>query len=187
MTFDFETEVSLTQADLEDDERRWNTTRWYAVYTRSRHEKLVDRELNKKGIETFLPLRKVMHHWSDRKKIIEEPLFKGYLFVHTSLHNRLTILNTVGAVCLVGRSMAEPLEVPEKELFAVRRFVEKEIQIDPFPYLKIGERVYIRSGPFKGVEGFVVRKDKHCRLVISLDLLMQSVSIQIDEACVEAG
>ena len=173
-----------TLTDSEAYEKKWNTTHWYALYTRSRHEKYVDQELNKKGIETFLPLRRVMHHWSDRRQIIEEPLFKGYLFVRIPLSNRFNVLNTVGAVNFVGIS-AGPLEVPERELMTVRQFIEQEIQIDPFPYLKEGDRVYVRSGPFKGVEGFIVRKDKHCRLVISLDLLMQSISIEIDQASVE--
>lgn len=158
---------------------------WFALYTKSRHEKLVDRELQKKGLETFLPLRKVTRDWSDRKKIIEEPLFKGYLFVHMPLKERFTVLNTVGAVRFIGKSAGEPVAVPEKELLTVRQFIEQEIQIDPFPYLKEGDKVYVRSGPFKGAEGFIVRKDRHCRLVISLDMLMQSVSVVIDEACIE--
>ncbi len=164
---------------------KWNTSHWFAVYTKSRHEKLLDRELSRKGIEVFLPVRKIMSHWSDRRKMIEEPLFKGYLFVRMPLSQRWTVLNTTGAVCFVGKSAAEPLEVSEIDILTVRRFIEEQIQVDPFPYLKAGDRVYIRSGPFKGVEGFIVRKDKHCRLVISLHLLMQSISIQIDEACVE--
>jgi transcription antitermination factor NusG len=159
--------------------------KWFALYTRSRHEKLLHRELAKKGIDSFLPLRKVMRHWSDRKKMIEEPLFKGYLFVRIPWTQRLDVLNSVGAVRFIGPRPSDPLEVPDKELEAIRRFVSEDIQVDPFPYLKAGEKVYVRSGPFKGAEGFVVRKDKHCRLVISLDMLMQSVSIQIDEACVE--
>lgn len=163
----------------------WNVERWYALYTRSRHEKLVHRELQKKGIESFLPLRRVMRRWSDRRKIIEEPLFKSYLFVHIPWRERWDILKTVGAVRFVGHKMSEPLEVPERELAIIRKFVECDIQVDPFPYLKEGQRVYVRSGRFKGAEGFIVRKDSHCRLVISLDLLMQSVSIQIDSACVE--
>ena len=171
--------------NLLEGEEKWNALRWVALYTRSRHEKLVERELLKKGIETFLPLRKVTRDWSDRKKIIEEPLFKSYLFVRLPLKERWTVLNTTGAVRFVGKSAAEPLEVPEKELLTVKRFIEEEIQMDPFPYLKEGTRVYVRSGPFKGAEGFIVRKDNHCRLVISLDLLMKSVSIIVDEACIE--
>lgn len=163
---------------------KWHALRWFALYTRSRHEKLVHEELLKKGIETFLPLRKVTRHWSDRKKIIHDPLFPGYLFVRTPLINRFTVLNTVGAIRLVGKP-SDPLEVPEQELVAIQHFMEQDIEMDPFPYLKEGQRVYVRSGPLKGVEGFIVRKDKHCRLVISLDLLTQSTSVVIDEACIE--
>ena len=166
------------------DEKKWCATRWFAVYTRSRHEKVAERELHKKGIDTFLPLRKIVRQWSDRKKTIEEPLFKGYLFVRAALSERFNVLNAVGVVRFVTQG-AEPAEIPEKELLAIRRFTEEDIQVDPFPYLKQGERVYVRSGPFKGAEGFVVRKDNHCRLVISLDMLMQSVSVLIDQACVE--
>lgn len=164
---------------------KWNALKWYALYTKSRHEKLVRGELEKKGLETFLPLREVTRQWSDRKKVIEEPLFQGYLFVKMPLRERWTVLNTTGAVRLIGKSAADPVEVPESDLLAIRRFLEQDIVINPFPYLKAGERVYVRSGPFKGVEGFIVRKDNHCRLVISLDLLMQSISIQIDQAAVE--
>lgn len=177
--------VSSQPHSLLEGGEKWNALRWFALYTKSRHEKLVQRELQKKGVETFLPLRKVTRDWSDRKKIIEEPLFQGYLFVRMPLKERWTVLNTAGAVRLIGRSAADPIEVPEKELWVVRKFVEEEIQVDPFPYLKEGERVYVRSGAFKGAEGFIVRKDRHCRLVISLDMLMKSVSVIIDQACIE--
>ena len=166
-------------------EQKLSAAKWFALCTRSRHEKFVDQQLRKKGVETFLPLRRLTRHWSDRTKIIEDPLFKGYLFTHVALCDRLAVLNTAGVVGFVGRGRLEALEVPEKDLWAVRRFLEEEIQMDPFPYLREGERVYIRSGPLKGAEGFIVRKNKHCRLVISLDLLMQSVSVEIDQACVE--
>lgn len=161
-----------------------NNEKWFALYTRSRHEKLVHQELQKKGIETFLPLRKITRHWSDRVKKVETPLFSGYLFVHTSLDNRFDILNTRGSVRFVSFNSL-PVPVSEKELAAVRCFLEEKISVDPFPYLSEGDRVYVRSGPMKGVEGFIVRKDRHTRLVISLDLLMQSISVAIDEALVE--
>jgi transcription antitermination factor NusG len=177
------TVYSALPAALELPEK-WKTAHWFALYTKGRHEKLVQSELQKKGIEAFLPLRKITRQWSDRKKLIEEPLFKSYLFVHAPLVERWTILNTTGVVSFVGKK-SDPAEVPETEILAVRRFMDSEIQVDPFPYLKEGQRVYVRSGPFKGVEGFVVRKDRHCRLVVSLNVLMQSISIQIDEACIE--
>ncbi len=162
----------------------WDEKRWYALYTRSRHEKLVDGELQKKGIETFLPVRKVFRHWSDRVKEIEIPIFAGYLFVRIPLKYKLEVLKTRGSVHFVTFNTF-PLAIPEKELDAVRRFITEEISIDPYPYLGAGDRVYVRSGPLKGIEGFIVRKDKHTRLVISLDLLLQSISVQIDEALVE--
>ena len=162
-----------------------STAFWYVLYTRSRYEKLANQELVRKGISTFLPLRRVTRHWSDRRKIIEEPLFRGYLFVHIPIRERLAVLKTSGVVGFVGKPKLNPVKIPEQEILFVRRLVEQEIQIDPFPYLKNGNRVYIRSGPFKGIEGFIIRKDKHCRLVISLNLLRQSLSIQVDAACVE--
>ncbi|MCB9799898.1 MAG: UpxY family transcription antiterminator [Candidatus Omnitrophica bacterium] len=158
---------------------------WYALYTKSRHEKLTYRELSKKGIESFLPIRQLKRQWSDRSKTIEEPLFPGYLFVRIPPTEKKNVLMTAGSVCLVGRSAGEPVAIPENEILTVKRFVAEEIQIDPFPYLRSGQRVRVRSGIFKGVEGFIVRKEKNCRLVISLDLLMQSVSTEIDSACVE--
>ena len=171
--------------DFREDEKRGKAACWYALYTRSRHEKFVDLELTRRGVRSFLPLRRVTRDWSDRRKIIEQPLFQGYLFVHISIRECLSILKIKGAVRFVGRSLLNPTTVPESDITSIQRFIEQEIEVDPFPYIKEGARVYVRSGPFKGIEGFVVRKDKHCRLVISLNLLMQSVSIQIDQACVE--
>ena len=162
----------------------WDESHWYALHTKSRHEKVVEEGLRKKGIETFLPLRTITRHWSDRVKQIEEPIFKGYLFVQIPLRKRLEVLQTHGSVRLIGFN-DQPVPVSEKELDAVRRFVQEEISVDPYPYLAAGNRVYIRSGPLRGVEGFIVRKDRHTRLVISLDLLFQSISVEVDVALVE--
>jgi len=162
----------------------WDQSNWYALQTRSRHEKLVDWELQRKGIETFLPLKRITRRWSDRSKKIELPVFSGYLFTRIALKNRLQVLQARGSVRLVGFN-SWPVPVPEKALEAVRKFLNEEIAIDPFPYLSEGDRVYVRSGPFKGVEGFIVRKDRNTRLVVSLDLLLQSISVTIDEALVE--
>ena len=176
---------SIEPVSVLENPAQGTALKWYAIYTKSRHEKLVAREFEKKGIEYFLPLRKIQRQWSDRKKTVEEPLFKGYLFVHIPWGKRVNVLSAVGVVHFVGHQADKAVEILEKELWAVRKFVEEDIPVDPFPYLKTGERVYIRSGPFKGVEGFIVRKDRHCRLVISLDQLMQSVSVEVDEASVE--
>lgn len=157
---------------------------WYALYTRSRHEKSVDEFLRRKRIETFLPLRKIRRKWSDRIKQIEEPLFKGYLFVHTAYKDRLEILRTKGVVRFVGFGLF-PSIVPEASLFALKRFIEEDMEVDPFPYLREGDPVVVCSGPFRGVEGFLTYRKGKYRLVISLDLIEQSASIEIDAACVE--
>jgi len=168
-----------------DSGRLWNVPHWFALYTRSRHEKLVQHELHKKGIQSFLPLRRIIRNWSDRRKLIEMPLFSSYIFIHTPLSERLNVLTTTGVVRFLGLP-SRPVPIRESDIQAVRRFVEQEIDVDPFPYLKEGMKVYVKSGPFKGIEGFIVRKDNHCRLVVSLDVLMQSISVEIDQACIEA-
>ena len=157
---------------------------WYALYARSRHEKVVDDLLRRKGIETFLPVRKIKRRWSDRVKLIEEPLFKGYLFVHAPLRRRIEILQTKGVVRFIGHGPL-PTPVQDKDLMAIRTFMENDIAVDPFPYLKEGQRVVVSTGPFRGVEGFLVLKKTKYRLVISLDLIMQSASIEVDAAMVE--
>ncbi len=157
---------------------------WYALHTRSRHEKVVDDLLTRKKVETFLPLRHIKRRWSDRIKEVSEPIFKGYLFVHAPLVRRVEILQTMGVVRFIGFGKI-PSMVPDKELDALRRFMAEDIEVDPFPYLKEGHRVVVRTGPFQGVDGFLVYKKNKYRLVISLDLITQSASIEIDSAAVE--
>ena len=158
---------------------------WLAVRTRSRFEHVVATELEKKGIESFLPLRRVIRRWSDRRKLIDEPLFRGYVFLRAPEESRLRALRTAGVVSFVGQSAADPWEVPEPEMQALQRFVAERLRIDPFPYLKAGQRVYVRSGPLRGIEGFIVRKNSRCRLVVSVEMMMQSVAVEVDESSVE--
>ena len=158
---------------------------WYALYTKSRHEKFIQNELNKRSIESFLPVRVLRKHWSDRTVSIEEPLFKSYLFVKTDLLNRCAVLKAKGAVRFVAAG-AQPISISECIIEALKTAVREDIPLDPFPYLKQGDRVYVRSGLFKGTEGFIVRKDgKKSRLVISIDALMTSVSVEIDAGLAE--
>lgn len=179
-------ELSLFQSSTRElVEGNSSQDRWHALYTRSRHEKIVTRELAKHKIETFLPLRKIKRHWSDRVKLIEEPLFHGYVFTRIPISKKITVLNTYGAVSFVHFGPNLPAIIPEKDIFALKQFSEQDLPMDPFPYLKEGQRVYIRSGVFKGVEGFIVRKNNQCRLVISVDVLQQSVSVEVDQASVE--
>jgi len=159
--------------------------KWYALYTKSRHEKFIDSELKKRRIESFLPLRNIKRRWSDRTVTIEEPLFKSYLFVKTGVLNSREVLKTKGAVKFVSAG-AQPVPIQENVILSLRNAVQNNMALDPFPYLSQGDRVIVRSGIFKGIEGFILRKDdKKCRLVISIDALMASVSVEVDSCLVE--
>lgn len=158
---------------------------WLAVRTRSNFEKLTAAELEKKSIEVFLPLRRVTRRWSDRRKLIDEPLFRSYVFLRAPEEDRLRVMRTTGVVRFVGTSTRYPWQVGQKEMEALRRFVDERLLIDPYPYLKAGQRVYVRSGPLAGIEGFIVRKNSKCRLIVSVEMMMQSVSVEVDESTVE--
>lgn len=176
--------IVLTQERLvrtSQTQEDWTTPFWFAVYTKSRHEKCLHSELSKKKIPSFLPLRKIKRQWSDRVQTVEEPLFKSYLFVHAPLSQRLDVLNLQGAVSFVGK----PSKISETDILNIQRLVSEDMTIDPFPYLRVGEKVYIRSGPLKGLEGFILRKNGRCRLILSIETLEQSVSVEVDESIVE--
>jgi transcription antitermination factor NusG len=162
----------------------WETPYWYAVYTRSRHEHKVKIQLDDRGIENFLPLYKRISQWKDRRKEIQTPLFPGYVFVRIPLLEKLEVLKTHGAVYLV-RDGQFPLSIPEESIFSVRRFVEEGLKCDPHPYLRIGQKVRIVDGPLSGIEGILVRKKNQRLLVVSIDLIQRSVSVEIETWRVE--
>lgn len=162
----------------------WLTPSWYAVYTRSRHEQAVKKELDHKGIEGFLPLFNKISQWKDRRKMVQVPLFPGYLFVKIPLVTRLEVLKAFGVVGLVGDGWA-PLSIPEEQILAVHKFIETGLQGDPHPYIALGQRVRIVDGPLSGVEGILVRKKNLSRLVLSIDLIQRAVSVEIDSWKIE--
>jgi transcription elongation factor/antiterminator RfaH len=158
---------------------------WYALYTRPRHEKQVRDDLSSRRIEAFLPTYKVRRRWSDRYKLVEEPLFKNYLFVNVDYDRRYyDALMPYGAVSFV-MCDGKPALIPENEIDAVRRLVTSDLPYDPHPYLKVGRRVRVRSGPLEGCEGILTRKKGLARLVLSVNLLQQSVCAEVDAHCVE--
>jgi len=156
-------------------------TAWYALYTRSRFEKKLLFELTQRSIEVFLPMREVLSRWKDRRKRIWMPLFPGYIFIHhvNTPTNRYRILNLPGAVRFVGREgHAEP--VPDEQIIAVRRFLEASISVDPYPYLRVGNRVEVMAGPLCGIQGILVQKKGKFRFVLQVDLIRQAISVEID-------
>jgi len=159
--------------------------RWYALYTKSRHEKSIHLELAKRNMESYLPLRKIKRRWSDRTMIVEEPLFKSYVFVKMYLENKTDVLRAKGAVRFV-TIQGKPVPIADTVMNSLKNILSHEIALDPFPYLDTGMRVSVRGGIFKGVEGYVIRKDrKRCRVVISVDALKVSLSIEVDACLVE--
>lgn len=156
---------------------------WYAVYTRSRHEKSSTKLLQQKGFKVYLPEKHISRKWSDRTKKLDLPLFPGYTFIRAVTTDKENILATRGVVRILG--MYPPTPVPDEQILTLRRFEGHEVTIDPFISLTEGNMVRVKRGPFKGAAGILVRKDRHHRLVVSLKILMQSASVEIDALDVE--
>jgi len=159
---------------------------WFALYTRARHEKQVHRELVNRGIEAFLPTFKVRRRWSDRYKVIEEPLFKNYLFVNIvdleqGYSDTLRHYGAVSFLTVAGKLAT----IPAVEIDGIRRLVESDLSYGPHPYLKAGRKVRVRSGPLEGCEGLLVRRKGLSRFVLNLNLLQQSVCAEVDADVVE--
>ena len=152
---------------------------WFAVYTRSRHEKMVASKLAEKQVEVFLPLRNVLRRWKDRRKEVAMPLFSGYVFVRIPSSSRLSVLQTPGVVQILSEG-GKPMPIPEDQIAAIERLVESGLTYDPYPYLKEGTFVRVIRGPLQGVEGILLEKRKKHLLVLSVDLIQQSAALQVD-------
>ena len=153
---------------------------WYAIRTRSRHEKIVADQLEKQSIESFLPLVRSTRKWSDRKKEVELPLFSGYSFARLALYSpdRLRVLRTHGVAGFVGvRGLGIP--VPEKQIESLRTLLANRIPMTDRPFLQVGQRVRIRGGALDGIEGILAAQDER-NLVISVEPIHRSLSVCID-------
>src|ERR1700729_575012 len=171
---------NLSQID-EDVE---NSANWWAVYTRHQHEKAVAQVLSTKGFEVFLPLYASVRRWKDRSKVLSLPLFPCYVFVRGGLDRRLQVVTTPGVHMILFHGEQVAI-IPEAEIQAVRRAVEGPFRVEPHPFLKCGERVRVTRGSLEGVEGILIRKKNLYRLVLSVDMMAQSVAVEIDATDVE--
>ena len=158
--------------------------RWYAAQTCANHEKRVQEQLRQRAVDAYLPVYASMRRWKDRRVSLDLPLFPGYVFVRLALRDRLPVLQTPSMVRLVGFG-GQPAPLPDQEIEALRLGLSRELRIEPHPFLKVGHRVRVKSGPFQGLEGILVRKKNISRFVISLDLIMRSVAVEIDTAWLE--
>jgi transcription antitermination factor NusG len=157
---------------------------WWAVYTRHQHEKCLAEMLSLKGFEVFLPLYDSTRRWKDRKKVVSIPLFPSYLFVRGSLDRKLQILTTPGVHMILHRGQQVAV-IPEDEINAIHRVVNGTHRVEPHPYLQCGMRVRVVYGPLEGVQGILVRKKNLCRLILSVDMLAQSVAVEVNADYVE--
>lgn len=152
--------------------------RWYALYLRSRHEKIVDQRLREKGVETLLPLIEEVRQYSDRKKRVLEPLFRGYLFVRMDLKSGLQVVQTEGVVRIVCTGV-RPAPIPENQIEWIRIATGCPSMIHRESCLAVGESVRIAAGPFAGIEGSILRQKDSLRVVVTVDCIGQGVSIEI--------
>lgn len=157
---------------------------WWALYTRHQHEKVVAEMLSTKGFEVFLPLYESTRRWKDRTKLLSLPLFPCYLFVRGGFDRRLQVMTTPGIHMILTRG-EEIAVIPDQEIEAIQRALDGACNVEPHPFLRCGMRVRVIRGALEGVQGILVRKKNLLRLVLSVDMLAQSVSVEVHASDVE--
>lgn len=157
---------------------------WWALYTRHQHEKTVADMLSAKGFEIFLPLYDSVRRWKDRRKLLSLPLFPGYVFVRGGRERRLQVVSTPGVFSILSHG-DRFATIPDDEIEGIRKTVAGRYRVEPHPFLKCGDRVRVTRGTLEGVEGILVRKKNIYRLVLSVEMLAQSVGVEIDASDVQ--
>src|SRR5580704_11518671 len=157
---------------------------WYALYTCPRHEKRVVQQIEQHRISCFLPLYRSVRRWKDRRKELELALFPGYVFVRIALRDRLQVLQIPSVVRFVGFNGC-PVPLPENEMASLMTGLSSGVRAEPHPYLTVGRSVRVKYGPLAGTHGILVRRKEKFRVVLSLDLIMRSVAVEVDESDIE--
>jgi transcription antitermination factor NusG len=158
-----------------------NNHSWFALQIRSRWEGTTAGLLRGKGLETLLPTCSTKRKWSDRFKVVESPLFPGYVFCRFDVHNRLPVLITPGVLSVVGRGKT-PVAVDDAEIHSIQAAMRSGIHMEPWPYVEIGERVRIKDDVLDGMEGILASFKGSHRVVISVTLLRRSVALELDRS-----
>jgi len=156
-----------------------NAPRWFAACTSHHHEKYVNRQLIERHITSFLPLYRHSRKWTDRRKVVDLPLFPGYIFVHIAERDRVRVLELAGVarfITLQGR----PVPLEDHEIESLRSGLEGGVIAEPHPLLCVGSRVRVVRGSMTGLEGILVRKKNGTRVVVSLRAIMRSIALEID-------
>ena len=157
---------------------------WYAAYTHSRHEKKVAQLLEERGIEHFLPIYHSLRQWKDRRKELDLVLFPGYIFARIDSGGKLRVLQLPGVVRFVSFN-GQPAPLASDDIDALRNALQHGLHAEHHPYLTAGRRVKVVRGPLAGARGVLLRLKTNCRIVISIDAIMRSVSVEVDESDVE--
>ena len=158
--------------------------RWLAAHTRSRHENQVASQLGRKGVEALLPTYEKFTRWTDRIRRARAPLFPGYVFVRVSEAERLPVLQTSGVVNLVSFA-GRPAPLRDEEVERLRVCGVQGSEVEPHPFLRAGQRVRVKHGPFAGWEGVLVHKQNAARLIVNVEQISRSIAINIHGADVE--
>ena len=160
--------------------------RWYALFTRSRQERVASMRLQALDVPFFLPMNDEVHQWSDRKQVVSVPLFPGYLFVHIERlsKKRLHVVNAPGVVGFVG-NRSGPLPIPDSEIESIRAVFTRGEKCRPHAFLKEGDRVRMVRGPLSGIEGTLLRSGAKAQLVVSINIIQRSVAVVVSEKNVE--
>jgi transcription antitermination factor NusG len=153
---------------------------WFAAYTMPRHEKRVGEYLCQRAVEHFLPLYHVQRNWRDGSRVtVDLPVFPGYVFVRILRRERVRVLEVPGVLKMVEGTGGKPAALPEAEIEALRAGLHLR-RAEPHPLLTVGQRARIRSGALAGMEGVVLRKKNSLRVVLTMDMIMQSVAVEVD-------
>ena len=170
---------SKSQNTIDQDENNIEKLNWYALYIRPRYEKKVETQLVEREIEVYLPLQTIISQWSDRKKKIEVPLFRGYVFVHISSQKRIRSLRVDGVVKMIGFG-GKPSIIPDDQIEAIRLLLGGGVHLEKVDYFQNDDLVKVIHGPFEGIKGRVIEKRNQRRFVINIDAIRQSVALEID-------
>jgi len=152
--------------------------KWIAVYTKSRHEKVVIRELEKKNIEAYCPILKERRQWSDRKRWVEFPLFRSYVFIKIELKNSLYILQTMGVHHII-KFQGNISTIPDGIIQNIKSMIDGGFTVEQVEYFVKGDEVKVVDGPLKGMEGIVVKIKNENKLVLKVAAIHQAIAVQI--------
>jgi transcription antitermination factor NusG len=155
--------------------------KWYALYTKARHEKKVEKQIVEKKIETYLPMNRILRQWSDRKQWVEEPLFRSYLFVRADASERYRAVQAYGAVHWV-TFRGEHTIVPNEEIDTIQRILRENPSVEACDNLEIGEEIEITHGPMTGIKGKLEEYRGEGRIVVSVPSIRQALRFNVNKS-----